>query len=798
MRKNEQMIIQSNVRRDDAITKRVEFHVHSTFRSEENVLPVESILEQASKWGHRAIGIIGQGGVRSFLAVEKKAKQANLLPIYGIQATIVDEEGHPFECSVYANNPRGKKHLFKLVSLSLCAEDHNLSKTSLEALRDGLLILSGSAGSELFEAVLSQSREDAEARARFYDVLAIHPVPVYKQYLAGKGLACSDMELQAAIRSMCEIGEKLGIDVIAVGDVDACNPQSGTPFYTTDDMLGEFEHLGKDKAYEIVVVNTNKLADRFEAYNLLPDHRLFPVIQDGDRLVRSICYDAAENKYGNPLPDVVKDRLERELLPIVQNGFAAPYLIAAQVVKQSLSDGFMVGTRGSVGSSLTAYFIGISEINPLPPHYGCPACTYSEWGRNGTAKVGFDLPDKVCPQCGDNMKGDGHDIPCEMFLGLSLDKAPDIDLNLAVEYQERAHDCLKEWYGHNNVFFAGTMADGRHPGGLIIMPDGVEMEEVTPVQYTGQRGSGKWRQTHFDYHHIDHIVLKIDLLQHEDPSMMRLLHDLTGVDPAAIPLNDPKVLRVFRSIEPLGVNEEQVRTKVATYGIPEMGTPFVRKMLEETQPSTFYDLLQISGFSHGTGTWEGNARELIRSEVCTLQKAIGLRDNIMLELIAYGMEAGLAFQISENVRKGKGIPGDWLDEMKSCGLPDWYVDSCQKINYLFPKAHAVSYVISAIRYAYYKLYFPLEFYAAYFTVRGKTIDFEVCSQGHEAILEKLVQMEEQAENRPEHSGIRTSLEVALEMTARGFQFKKGNDGRYDVTDTVRSLAVPAAQPAAKA
>ncbi|TNJ65960.1 PHP domain-containing protein [Paenibacillus hemerocallicola] len=797
MEKSAQMTNGSNVRQDDAAIKRVEFHVHSSFIAEEKVLPVEIIIEQATQRGYRAIGIIGKDGIRSFISAEKKAKQAGLLPIFGIQATIVDEEGRPFECYVYAKNLMGKKHLFKLVSLSLCAENNSLSKNSMEALRDGLMISGGSAGSELFEAVLNKSREEAETIARFFDVLEINPVPVYKQYFAGEGLVFSDAELEAAIGSICEIGEKLGIEVIAVGNVEDFNQQSEAPFYTTDEMLREFEHLGLDKAYEVVVVNTNKIADRFEAYDLLPDRRLFPVIKDGNHRIRSLCYSGAEGKYGNPLPDVVKYRLERELLPIIQNGFAVPYLIAAQVVKQSLSDGYMVGTRGSVGSSLAAYFLGISEMNPLPPHYACHVCKYNEWEISDKGKTGLDLPDKLCPQCGYKMKGDGHDIPCEMFLGMKLDKAPDIDLNVAVEYQERAHDGLKELFGHHNVFFAGTMANGRHPGGVIILPDGVDMEEVTPVQYTEQRGSMSWLQTHFDYHDIDHIVFKLDILQHEGPSRMRLLRDLTGVGPAAVPLNDPKVLQLFRSTAPLGLNKEQIRTSVATCGIPEMGTPFVRSMLEETQPSTFFELLQISGLSHGTGTWEGNARELIRSEVCTLQSAIGLRDNIMQSLITHGMEADLAFKITENVRKGKGIPGDWIDEMKTCGLQDWYINSCQKIKYLFPKAHAVSYVISAIRNAYYKLYFPLEYYAAYFTVRGKTIDVEVCSQGYEAILEKLLQMEEQAENHPGHSCNIMSLEVALEMTARGFHFKKGNDGRFYVADSVRSIAVPAAAPVAK-
>ncbi|RKN66070.1 PHP domain-containing protein [Paenibacillus ginsengarvi] len=790
----------TNQNREHAVTERIEFHVRTAFLEEADTIAIESMIDLAASQGHRAIGIVGENAVRAFPAAEKKAKQAGLLPIFGIRASITDEEGRRFSCTAYAQNETGKKQLFKLVSLSLTAEEGTLSKASVEALRGGLILTGGDAGSELFETVFHRSREEAEALARFYDVLVICPLSAYQREYAGQGLVYSYVELEEAVRSICAIGEKLGIRVIAVGNVDGCSKQSEAPFYTTEQLLQEFAYLGENKAYEVVVTNTNEVADRFEAYELFPAQLQLPAISDGDQRIRSLCYSRAEARYGSPLPDTVHSRLERELLAIVRYRFAAPYLIATQVVKQSLSDGFMVGTRGSVGSCLTAYLLGLSEINPLAPHYVCPSCTYSEWERSETVRSGYDLQDKSCPRCSANMDGDGHDIPCETFLGIHLNKVPDIDLNVAVEYQARAQDLLKEIFGENRVFMAGTSKGGRHLGGIIILPDGREAEELTPLQPTELEGRTGWRQTHFDYRLLEHNVLKLDILRHDHPSLMRLLRELTGVEPASIPTNDPNVLELFRSTAPLGVSEELLRTSVATYGIPEMGTPFVREMLKEALPSTFYDLLQISGLSHGTGVWEGNAQELLRSGACTLQSVIALRDHIMQDLIAHGMESELAFKITESVRKGKGVPDEWAVQMQACGMPDWYVRSCRQIQYLFPKAHAVSYVISAIRSAYFKLYYPQEFYAAYFTVHEEEVDYDVISRGYEAILEKLIDLEQKKQPGESNGRYleRRTWEVALEMTARGFRLKKGQGGLFDVADSKRSIAVPAAITAVKA
>jgi DNA polymerase-3 subunit alpha (Gram-positive type) len=578
-------------------------------------------------------------------------------------------------------------------------------------------------------------------------------------------------------------------------------------------MLEEFSFLGPEKSFEVVVKNTSELADQFEAIELFPSKLFTPVIEGADEEIRSKCYETAKQQYGDPLPEVVEARLEKELVPIIKYGFSANYLISERLVKKSNEDGYLVGSRGSVGSSVVATFLGISEVNPLPPHYLCASCKHSEWFLDGSVRSGFDLPDKPCPKCGGTMKGDGQDIPFETFLGFKGDKVPDIDLNFSGEYQPVAHNYTKVLFGEKNVFRAGTIgtvaektafgfakkyeedhgkkwrsaelsrlangctgvkrSTGQHPGGIVVVPDYIDVEEVTPVQYPADDTSSEWMTTHFDYHAYESNLLKLDILGHDDPTMMRMLQDLTGVDPTTIPMNDPKVMSIFNSTGAIGVTPEQIRSTVATYGIPEMGTKFVRQMLQETQPSTFADLLQISGLSHGTGVWLGNAQELIRNGTCTIKTVIGCRDEIMLYLIyKAGMDAGLAFKITESVRKGKGLTDEWIEEMRKKNVPQWYIDSCQKIEYMFPKAHAAAYVTSAVRTAYFKVYYPIEFYAAYFSVRAAEFDPELFSRGYDAILRKLIEIEEKGfQATTKEKNMISILEMGLEMTARGFTFK---------------------------
>ncbi|WP_223066808.1 PolC-type DNA polymerase III [Paenibacillus caui] len=756
----------------------------------------------------------------------------------------------PFHCGIYALNQTGKKNLFKLVSMSHTGYFNRvptIPKSLLSDMRDGLLVISGCEKGEFFETVLNKSLEEAEAVAEYYDVLEIQPLTMY-MHLVDKGLVGSVDELKTAIRKVCDIGRKLDKPVIASGNVHYLEPREklfrditihgitgfsplkdirkpDAHFRTTDEMLEEFAFLGKEKALEVVVTNTSALADRFEEIQLFPDKLFTPIIDGADEEIRETCYQTAKSIYGEELPEVVVARLEKELEPIIKYGFSANYLISERLVKKSNQDGYLVGSRGSVGSSVVATFLGISEVNPLPAHYLCrnSECRYSEWFLDGSVPSGFDLPDKDCPHCGQKLKGEGQDIPFETFLGFKGDKVPDIDLNFSGEYQPEAHNFTKVMFGEKNVFRAGTIgtvaektafgfakkyeeehskkwrgaelnrlatgctgvkrSTGQHPGGIVVVPNYMEVDDITPVQYPADDTSSEWKTTHFDYHAFDANLLKLDILGHDDPTMMRMLQDLTEVDPTTIPMNDQKVMSMFNSTEALGVAPQQIRTPVATYGIPEMGTKFVRQMLVESQPSSFADLLQISGLSHGTGVWLGNAQELIKNGTCNIKTVIGCRDDIMLYLIyKAGMDAGLAFKITESVRKGKGLTPEWIEEMKKCKVPQWYIDSCLKIQYMFPKAHAAAYVISAVRTAFFKLYYPIQYYATYFSVRGEDFDIELFCQGYDAIYRKIEEIEQKGfQALPKEKSMLPILEMALEMTARGFHFKTIDLYRSDAT-----------------
>ncbi|MDF2938070.1 MAG: polC [Paenibacillaceae bacterium] len=751
----------------------------------------------------------------------------------------------PFHCCIYAKTQAGKKNLYKLVSLSH-TKYHNrvpcIPKSVLTEYREGLLVISGCERGEFYETVLNKSVEEAENVALYYDVLEIQP-PEVNMHLVEKGLVGSREDLESAVRRIIEIGRKLGKPVIATGNVHYLQPRDkicrditingitgfsplkdqrkpDVHLRTTEEMLREFSFLDEETALKVVVENTSALADEFEEIQLFPkaggptDNGLFsPIIEGSEEEIRSKCYDTAKKLYGEPVPEIVTARLEKELKPIIGYGFSANYLISERLVKKSNSDGYLVGSRGSVGSSFVATALGISEVNPLPPHYMCLSCQYSEWFTDGSIPSGFDLPNKNCPNCGEPLKGEGQDIPFETFLGFKGDKVPDIDLNFSGDYQPIAHNYTKVLFGEKSVFRAGTIgtvaektafgfvkkyeeekgnswrlaeinrlasgctgvkrSTGQHPGGIVVVPDYIDVEDVTPVQYPADDTNADWQTTHFDYHAFEENLLKLDILGHDDPTMMRMLQDLTGIDPTTLPMNDPKVMSMFNSVQALEVSASQIRSTVATYGVPEMGTKFVRQMLEESQPATFADLLQISGLSHGTGVWLGNAQELIKNGTCTIKTVIGCRDDIMLYLIyKAGMDAGLAFKITESVRKGRGLSEEWKDEMKKCNVPAWYIASCEKIQYMFPKAHASAYVISAVRTAYFKLYHPIEFYATYFTVRAESFEVELFCQGYDAILSKLIEIEGKGfQATPKEKGMVSFLEMALEMTARGFGFK---------------------------
>ncbi|TLS37367.1 PolC-type DNA polymerase III [Pseudalkalibacillus caeni] len=743
----------------------------------------------------------------------------------------------PSHCILLAKNETGLKNLYKLVSLShidYFYRTARIPRSKLEKHREGVLIGSGCDKGEVFEGMMQKSPEEVEEIAKFYDYLEIQPPSNY-YHLIERELVEDEMALRDILSKIVKLGEKLDKPVAATGNVHYLNPedhiyrkiliksQAGNPlnritqpevhFRTTDDMLSAFSFLGEEKAKDVVVKNTQHIASLIEDVKPVKDDLYTPRIEGADEEIREMSYSMARSIYGEELPKLVEDRLEKELKSIIGHGFAVIYLISHKLVKKSLIDGYLVGSRGSVGSSFVATMTEITEVNPLPPHYVCPNCKHSHFFDDGSVGSGFDLPDENCPECGTEYIKDGHDIPFETFLGFKGDKVPDIDLNFSGEYQPRAHNYTKELFGEDNVYRAGTigtvaektaygyvkgyMSDydlhyrgaeidrlvsgctgvkrtsGQHPGGIIVVPDYMDIFDFSPIQYPADDKTSAWKTTHFDFHSIHDNLLKLDILGHDDPTVIRMLQDLSGIDPKTIPTDDPEVMKLFSGTESLGVEQDQIMCKTGTYGIPEFGTRFVRQMLEDTKPSTFSELVQISGLSHGTDVWLGNAQELIQSGTCTLSDVIGCRDDIMVYLIYKGLEPSLAFKIMEFVRKGKGLQDEWVEEMKKHDVPDWYIDSCLKIKYMFPKAHAAAYVLMAVRIAYFKVHHPILFYAAYFTVRADDFDIDTMVKGSNAIRSRIEEINDKGlDASPKEKNLLTVLEIALEMSERGLSMQK--------------------------
>lgn len=760
------------------------------------------------------------------------------------------QKGRPFHCTLLAQNQTGLKNLFKIISLSHVKYYYRvprIPRSVLQMYREGILVGSGCDKGELFEAAQQKPIDELEEIAKFYDFLEVHPKPVYAPLLESDQLQ-SEKQLEEIIRKIVQLGDRLSIPVVATGNVHyldehdkiyrqilvasqgGANPLNrhrlpDVHFRTTDEMLKEFSFLGTEKAKEIVVENTNKIADMIDEVQVIKDKLYTPKIEGADDEIRNMSYSMAKKIYGDPLPKLIEERIEKELKSIIGHGFAVIYLISHKLVKKSLDDGYLVGSRGSVGSSLVATLTNITEVNPLPPHYVCPNCKHSEFFTDGSVASGFDLPDKPCPQCGTLYNKDGQDIPFETFLGFKGDKVPDIDLNFSGEYQPRAHNYTKVLFGEDYVYRAGTIgtvADktaygyvkgfqednnlqlrqaeverlaqgltgakrttGQHPGGIIVIPDYMDVYDFTPIQYPADDQTAEWRTTHFDFHSIHDNVLKLDILGHDDPTVLRMLQDLSGIDPKTLPMDDPEVMKIFSGTEPLGVTPEQIMSNTGTLGIPEFGTRFVRQMLEETKPTKFSELLIISGLSHGTDVWLGNAQELIQNGICTLSEVIGCRDDIMVGLMHYGLEPSNAFKIMESVRKGKGLTEEMERDMREHGVPDWYIDSCKKIKYMFPKAHAAAYIINAVRIAWFKVHHPLLFYATYFTVRAEDFDIETMVRGSNSIREKINEINEKGLNAtPKEKNLLTVLELALEMCERGYSFKKIDLYRSEATEFI--------------
>ncbi|SER56647.1 PolC-type DNA polymerase III [Salisediminibacterium halotolerans] len=744
----------------------------------------------------------------------------------------------PSHCTIYAQNKQGLKNLYKLVShahIHYFFRVPRIPKSELAKYREGLVIGSACDQGEVFDALLQKSPEEVEEIADFYDFLEVQPPQNYV-HLLEKEIVRDELELRKVIKNLLALGEKLDKPVIATGNVHylqeedhvyrkiliasqgGANPlnnrtQPPVHFRTTDEMLDCFSFLSKEKAHEIVVKNSREMAEQMEEIKPIPDDLYTPHIEGADEEMREMCYSMAKSIYGDPLPELVEDRLEKELTSIIRNGFSVIYLISQKLVKKSLEDGYLVGSRGSVGSSFVATMTEITEVNPLPPHYVCPSCRHSYFFNDGSVGSGYDLPDKNCEHCGEAYNKDGHDIPFETFLGFKGDKVPDIDLNFSGEYQPIAHNYTKELFGEDFVYRAGTIgtvADktaygfvkgyesdhgmnlknaeidrlvsgctgvkrttGQHPGGIIVVPDHLDIYDFSPIQYPADDKESEWKTTHFDFHSIHDNLLKLDILGHDDPTVIRMLQDLSGIDPLNIPVDDPEVFKLFSGTEALGVNPDQIMCQTGTYGIPEFGTRFVRQMLEETKPTTFSELVQISGLSHGSDVWLNNAADLIAAGTCELKDVIGCRDDIMVYLIYQGVEHSLAFKIMEFVRKGKGLEPEWIEEMKKNGVPDWYIDSCLKIKYMFPKAHATAYVLMAIRIAYFKVHHPILFYAAYFTVRAGDFELDTMIRGSKTIRKRIEEIHNKGlDASPKEKSVVTVLELALEMSERGYSFQK--------------------------
>ncbi|MBS9338034.1 PolC-type DNA polymerase III [Fructobacillus sp. M2-14] len=807
-------------------------------------------LEQA----HRAIYDAETTGHLGWKLLKEAKKEYDLDNINQLNDHILDGEawrhGRPFHASILVQTAEGLKNLYRLVSesnVSYFNKVPRIPRSVLQKYRDGLIVGSGDTSGDLIVTLIEKGYDKAKKKADFYDFIEINPLPNYQPMLDTE-LIANPTKLQEIMKQMVQIGDELGKPVVVTGDVKYTNPedhiyrdiligsQPGNPlnktalphvyFRTTEELLEEFNFLGEDKAKEIVIDNTHKVADMLDDIVPLKSGSYPPQIPEAGDELREKTLTAAKKAYGDPIPDLIQERIDKELKSIIGNGFAPHYMISQRLVAKSNKDGYLVGSRGSVGSSFVATMSGITEVNPLPPHYRSAHGDYFELADPKKYGSGYDLPDKEDPNHpGEMLIGDGHNIPFETFMGFSGTKVPDIDLNFSGDYQAIAHDYMKVMFGVKKVFRAGTIATvaektafgyvkgyerdhdkqfrgaeverlaqgvtgvkrttGQHPGGILIVPGDYDIYDFTPVQYPADDQNALWQTTHMDYHSIHDNLLKMDILGHDDPTMVRTLKDLSGIDPTTIPANDPGVLKLFTSTEPLGVTSDQIYSNTGTLGLPEFGTGFVRNMLEDTQPKTYSDLLQISGLSHGTDVWLGNAHDLVENGTATIATVIGTRDKIMTDLINWGLPADDSFNIMEKVRKGKGITDEYQKLMRDHDVPEWYIESCLKIQYMFPRAHAAAYVLMALRIAYFKVYFPATYYATYFSIRANTFDIVAMARGKEAVKVAIAKLRDLGNDATKgDQDLLTVLEMANEALERGINFEMVNLERSEATEWV--------------
>ena len=841
-------------REDTAKEKRVELHAHTTMSAMDAVDSVEDLVLTADRWGWPAIAITDHGVVQAFPDAMKalgKCKN-NIKVIYGMEGYLVGDDykqKHVNHIILLAKNPTGLRNLYQLVTLSHLQFFHRqprLPRALIEKFRDGLIIGSACEAGELIRAIEEhQTDEQLEKIAAFYDYLEIQPIH-NNDFLKRSDMfpdIQTDDDLRDINLKVATLAKKLSKPLVATCDVHFINPEDSIyraiilkgkefddaeyqpPFYlrTTEEMLAEFDDLGPGLAYESVVTNPRKIAESIERFKPIPDDLYLPKIPGADEEVRTMSYHRAKALYGETLPKIIEDRLEQELKNIISHGSSGLYLIAQRLVKKSNDDGYLASSRGSVGSSFIAAMMGITEINPLPPHWRCPRCRYSDFITDGSYGCGYDLPDNVCPVCGTLLVKDGHDIPFSVFLGYDGEKTPDIDLDFSNTYLPVVHKYMETLLGKENVYYAGTvetiayhtalgyvkkffkkkrvykqeayinrlaqgcigvkLTTGQHPTGMMIVPRDMDVHSFTPLQHPPNNMNCSTITTHFDYHSISSCLVKLDLLGNDDLTLIKMLEDLTHRDLQTIPFDDKETMSLFNSTKALGVSPDELGATSGTFGIPEFRTPFTRQMLKDTHPNVFSDLVRISGFTHGTDVWLGNAQDLIRNGQCTIKNAISTRDDIMMYLIHQDIDPLLSFQTMETVRKGRGIVPDVVERLQAGGIPAWFIASCQKIKYLFPRAYATELAMMAFRIAFCKVHYPLEFYAAYFSVHAKAFDANVVARGKEYVHRSIQRLKRPSNENgwlgKNQNDMLIVLQLAWEMYLRGYSCKHVNIYKSD-------------------
>lgn len=829
-------------RNDKAEVKRVELSVHTQMGTMDSVVPTKELIRTAESWGWDAIAITDHGVVHAFPDAMDVVEdnRLNIKVIYGMEGALTGDnykESNVNHITILAKNMEGLQNLYRLVSQShlyFYCQEPRIPRRILEEHREGLILGSSGAEGELIRAIASRQYGDEEliTVARFYDYLEIQPIRNYVSLLRSKEFPHINTEedLRDINRKIAALAKKLDKLLVATGDVhflypedaiclevltannesDETLPQPSLFLHTTEEMLREFDYLGEEAACEAVVTNSRRIADMVERIKPLPDDLYAPEFPDADETIKTLSYQRAHELYGGKLPEIVQARLDRELTPIVKHGFSSLYLIAHKIAKKSTEDGYAVIARGSVGASFVATMTGITEVNPLPPHWRCPKCHYSEFLTDGSFNSGFDLPDKDCPNCGESLIKDGHDIPFSVFLGYDADKVPDIDINVSDVYRPTLCKYVEQLFGQDKVYVAGTMSTlreqdvririhkyfdgkretpsdsliqhiytrcdgvkketGAHPSGLMIVPQNRDVHFFTPLHHPDCSEGSDVVTTHFDYHVISSRLVKFDILGHDVPTFIKLLEDYTHCNHRTIPFNDSGTLSLFQSTDALGISSKDLGETKGTLGVPEFCSQYVRRMLDEIKPTCFSDFVKISGFCHGTEIWAGNMQDALRDGVCTLHDAISVREDIMMYLIHKGIEPLLAFKTMESTRKGKGLKPDVVEQLKAGGIPDWYIEACQKIKYLFPRSHVIAYVMMAYRIAYYKVHYPDAFYAAYFSIHAPKVAYDVdaIEAGVEAVKKRISELKAKRcyGYFPERISI---LYIALEMLLRGFK-----------------------------